>query len=134
MKKIISVVVMICLVVSVTSLGYAQTAPKKLGRGIVNTVTGFWEVPLNMIRMSKEEGMAKGLSVGLIKGTWLGLYRTGVGLYEVLTFIIPMPADFEPITDPDILLTAETLSGDPSMRGDFRPLEGELSGGRRGYK
>ncbi|MEE8360222.1 MAG: exosortase system-associated protein, TIGR04073 family [Candidatus Omnitrophota bacterium] len=129
MKKIISIVIAVCFIVSFTSLGYAQNAPAKLGRGILNTLTGFWEVPLKMIRISKVEGMPMGLTIGLLKGLGWGVYRTGVGIYEILTFAIPAPAGYESIMDPATLFTSETMAGDPSMRSDFRPLSDQLSGG-----
>ena len=63
-----------------------------------------------------------GLTVGLGKGLALGAYRTLVGLYEIVTFAIPMPAEYSAITDPPTLMTSETLEEeDPSLREDLLP-------------
>ena len=137
MKRIACLILVIALITGITTSGYAQNPPVKLGRGILNTLTGFWEVPSQMLRTCKNEGVPKGLTIGLAKGIAWGLYRTVAGLYEIVTFVIPIPFGYEPITDPAILLTEETLEmDDPAMRGDFRPLEEEISGksGRRSTK
>ena len=130
MKRLVSIVLAIALIASFTTLGYAQDPPKKLGRGIVNTLTGFLEVPLKVIRISKSDGVMMGVTVGLAKGIGWGFFRTLVGLYEIVTFVIPAPAGYESILDPDTLLTPETMAGDPSMRSDFAPLRDQLQGGQ----
>ena len=131
MKKLIGVFLVLALVICFTSSGYAQTPQAKLGRGLINTLTGIWEVPIDVLKTCKSEGAPKGLSIGLVRGLATAAYRTLVGLYEVVTFAIPAPADFAAITNPAILLTAETLEmADPSMRKDFRPLSSELEGKR----
>lgn len=127
MKRIASVLLVITLIVSFSSVGYAQNPPAKLGRGLVNTLTGFWEIPVKIIRTCKSDGMPTGLSIGLVKGLAWGIYRTLVGVYEVVTFPIPAPSGYVAITDPPTLLTAETLQpGDPALRKDFKPLSSEL--------
>lgn len=129
MKKAVSLVIVTVLLVSFSSVSYAQNPPVKLGRGILNVLTGFWEVPLNMIRICKSDGMPKGLTIGLAKGVGMSLYRTVVGVYEILSFAIPAPADYAAITDPPTLMTSETLNPeDPSMRGDFSPLRDDIQG------
>ena len=134
MKRALSLILAIAFITTFASAGYAQNAPAKLGRGIINTLTGFLEVPLKVISISKNEGMPMGLTVGVFKGIAWGLYRTVVGLYEIVTFPIPAPAGYEPITDPAHLLTKDTMSGDPSMAIDFRPLEKEITGKSSGSK
>ena len=70
-----------------------------------------------------------GLTVGLARGIGWGVYRTLVGVYEIMTFPIPAPAGYEAITDPPTLLTSDTLQpSDPAMRSDFRPLSDEIEG------
>lgn len=134
MKRALSLILAIVFITTFASVGYAQNAPVKLGRGIINTLTGFLEVPLKVIRVSKNEGMPMGLSVGVLKGIGWGLYRTVVGVYEVITFPIPAPAGYEPIMDPPHLFTNDTMAGDPSMAIEFRLLEEEISGKSGGSK
>lgn len=130
MKRLVSLFMVVALIVSFSSVGYAQNPPAKLGRGIVNTLTGFWELPIKILKTCKSDGMPVGLTVGMAKGIGWSLYRTAVGLYEIVTFPIPAPAGYEAITDPPTLLTSETLEpDDPSMAINFSPLKKELSGG-----
>jgi putative exosortase-associated protein (TIGR04073 family) len=63
----------------------------KLGRGIRNTCE---IVRLGGMRSSMEQttvwnSPAEGCTTGVIKGVDLSLARTGVGLYEIVTFPIP---------------------------------------------
>ena len=126
MKSIVSVLLAITLLITFTSMGYAQSPPAKLGRGLVNTLTGFLELPLNVLRTYKSDGWPKGLTIGFARGLAMGVYRTLVGIYEVVTFVIPMPKDYSAITTPPTLLTSETLvPGYPAARKDFRPLSSE---------
>jgi len=129
MKRIGSMIIVIALILSVASMAYAQNPQVKLGRGIINTLTGFWEVPIDMLKTSKAEGMPMGLSVGLVRGLATGIYRTLVGVYEVVTFPIPAPAGFTAITDPETLITSETLEKeDPKLTVEFSPLSSQLQG------
>lgn len=126
MKKILSVL-LIFTIISIAPAAYAQDPGSKLLRGVVNTVSGFLELPFTIYKVSKAEGYPTGLTLGLGKGLVNSVYRTVVGLYEVVTFPIPAPAGYESILTPDTLL--ETLETDnPSMRKDFTPLSSELKG------
>ncbi|MBL7068959.1 MAG: exosortase system-associated protein, TIGR04073 family [Candidatus Omnitrophica bacterium] len=132
MKRIGSVILVMTLVISLASSAYAQTPAVKLNRGLVNALTGLWELPVDVLRTCKQEGAPKGLTVGLVRGLVMGVYRTLVGIYEVVTFPVPAPAGYRPITDPPTLLTSETLEpANPEMRGDFRPLSSAYEGTTR---
>ncbi len=126
MKHIVGILLVITLITGFASLGYAQNPGVKLGRGVINTLTGIWELPINVLRTYKSEGGPKGLSIGVTEGFLAGLYRTMIGVYEVVTFPFPVPPGYEAITDPPTLLTYETLEeADPASRKDFRPLSSE---------
>ena len=64
---------------------------EKLGRGVRNT----WEiVRLSGLRTSMEQttvwdGPADGYTTGVVKGVDLSLARTGLGVYEIVTFPFP---------------------------------------------
>lgn len=131
MKEFLSIVLILAIMFT-ASLAFAQGPVQKLSRGLLNTLTGFFELPLNIIRKSAAEGYAQGLSVGLVEGIIKSVHRTLVGVYEVVTFLIPAPAGYEAILMPENLLTSETLhKADPAMRSDFRPLSGQLEKSRK---
>lgn len=103
---ILVLVVVGLLAVSAPSYA-AQGALNKLGRGIVNTFTGWLEIPKGVVDESKANNIFTGLTVGTIKGLGLGLVRTGAGVYEALTFPFPIPEGYEPIVKPEFIYSGE---------------------------
>ena len=69
----------------------------KLGRGVSNALGGWLEIPLNVGKRQSQTDTAGGFFTGLAIGTFRGLVRTGVGVYETATFFLPYPEDFAPI-------------------------------------
>jgi putative exosortase-associated protein (TIGR04073 family) len=63
----------------------------KLGRGINNTmeIVRMGETQRAIEQSSLFDGANQGFDVGLVKGISKSLARTGVGLYEIVTFPIP---------------------------------------------
>ncbi len=82
---------------------YVEGATRKLGRGLANVVTA----PLELIRqpyyISQEEGGLAGATYGLLGGAWWGLYRGLTGIYDVVTFCIPVPPDFRSLIKPEFI-------------------------------
>ena len=78
----------------------AGGAMTKLGRGFVNIVTGWVEIPKRIHETSQDQGTAAGLTWGLLRGIGHGFVRTVAGFYEVLTFPVPAPAGYEPVIQP----------------------------------
>lgn len=82
---------------------YATGAMRKLGRGAANTITGPGEIIRMVDIVGRESGYVAGLSVGLAQGVWRGLLRTAAGVYEVVTFPIELPRNFEPLIWPEFV-------------------------------
>ena len=78
---------------------YASDAGTKLGRGALNAVTGWMEVPMQTVIGSKEDGVLGGVG-GFFKGIGLGVARTLAGAFEIATFLVPVPDRFEPVMQP----------------------------------
>ncbi len=70
---------------------YAQDPIHKAGRGLVNLLTGWIELPKNIHLGTQEENPIIGIGLGLVKGTGLMLTRLAFGAYETVTFLIPYP-------------------------------------------
>ena len=70
---------------------------EKLGRGVSNALGGWLEVPLNMHKRYTTSNTAGSLLTGAAYGLVKGVVRTGVGLYEAVTFFLPYPENFAPI-------------------------------------
>lgn len=63
---------------------------KKFWRGMVNVVTGVGEIPRQIGRSCRKDGVGLGLPAGIVNGIIMAPARVGVGAFEVVTFPIPM--------------------------------------------
>jgi putative exosortase-associated protein (TIGR04073 family) len=63
----------------------------KLGRGVTNTLTGWIEVPKHTLMgvFNCNVTPLEGIGVGLARGFGRAIERTGIGIYEAVTFPIP---------------------------------------------
>jgi putative exosortase-associated protein (TIGR04073 family) len=74
---------------------------EKAGRGLSNVTLGFLvEWPKTVVVETEAHGPAFGMTVGLIKGMGLGVGRTLLGVYELVTFPLPNGSDYEPVMEP----------------------------------
>lgn len=86
----------------------------KLGRGIVNVLTGWVEIPKNIAHEWRETEPFTGTIIGLIKGIGWTFARTFAGVYEIISFPFPVPRDYQPLMRPEFVL--------PSVWGDRLPI------------
>jgi len=104
MKRFIALISVIMLL-SVTVPSYGDTMLRKLGRGSANVLTCPYEVFYRIQETNNEEGPFAAVTWGLINGIMRTCVRGVVGVYEIATFPIPFPPDYEPIiTDPEFFL------------------------------
>ena len=89
------------LVITATTVCFAQDPFTKLGRGVANTLTGWVELPKNIYNTSVEDNAFTGMTLGLAKGAGMTLVRTGAGIYEIATFPFPLPESYRPILEPE---------------------------------
>lgn len=85
-------------VLSATEKSLPDKMGDKFARGTGNFFTGPVEIPVNISKDIKTNRW--GYCTGLVKGVGYGLVRSGVGLYEAITFPLPLPSDYEPIMEP----------------------------------
>ena len=87
-----------CVVLGLATTGqpsvWAQDPLHKGGRGVVNVLTCWIEIPKQIHLGSQENNPVTGLVGGAAKGVGLTVLRAGVGIYEAVTFPIPYPKDF----------------------------------------
>ncbi len=79
----------------------AQTAARKVGRGLAAMTTGFLEVPGNIVKVSRERGYGWGFSLGFVQGLGMIVVRELVGVYEFLTCPLDVPSGYQPIIHPE---------------------------------
>ncbi len=70
---------------------------EKLGRGLGNAFMGWAEIPLGVQQRYSKEDTGSSFFAGLAIGLFKGVVRTGVGVYETVTFLLPYPDAFRPI-------------------------------------
>lgn len=99
MKKITAGIMVLVMFMALAGPLFADTALDKLGRGVANTLTGVFEIPKNMGEESDANGIFAGFTTGLVKGIVDMVIRELVGVYEIATFPIPVPAGYSPILE-----------------------------------
>ncbi|MBI2885319.1 MAG: exosortase system-associated protein, TIGR04073 family [Candidatus Omnitrophica bacterium] len=73
---------------------------EKLSRGAGNVVLGWLELPTALQREWSPRDPATGIVRGIVLGLAKGVARMGVGVYETVTFWLPLPRGFRPILPP----------------------------------
>ncbi|MGB2705305.1 MAG: exosortase system-associated protein, TIGR04073 family [Candidatus Omnitrophota bacterium] len=97
MKKIVVLISLIAILFA--SSAYADTMLKKLGRGAANIITCPLEIPYRIGRANEESGPFAAFTWGILDGFCRTAMRFIVGGYEVISFPIPFPPNYEPIID-----------------------------------
>lgn len=77
-----------------------QDMSLKLSRGAFNILTGWGEIPRQMVKSGKDHGWWAVLPVGIPSGAIMTVARTGTGLFETVTFMIPIDDSYGPLIEP----------------------------------
>jgi len=99
MKRTLALLVTVVLVLSYGGLAHGRNPACKLGRGIANVATSPVEIFYSMERVSDEKGFIAGWTWGVVDGVFYTVRRLLVGVYEIVTFPFPVPADYEAVID-----------------------------------
>lgn len=89
----------------VAQVDYGTGVGKKLGRGLANVAFGWVDILKGIESVGEESGSMAGITWGPVYGTGNAIVRTLAGVYEVGTFPIPHPANFEPLVRPEFVLS-----------------------------
>ncbi len=92
----------------------------KLLRGMTNTLTGWLEIPRLVYLRTAEGPIVLGTVQGLVEGVGMGFARTSAGLYEVVTFAVPVPGHYGPLFEPEFVWDSVDDEQGLSLR-DYRP-------------
>lgn len=77
----------------------------KLGRGVVNVFTCWIEIPKNIAKEWSQYDPFTGFILGTCKGFAWGAGRLATGLYDTVTFPLPIPKGYVPLIEPEFVLT-----------------------------
>ena len=108
-KMLLLLAITFSLVALTAPMGFADDSSEsgyqwndKLARGAVNAVTCPIEIIRGIDLTSKEEGPAKGWTIGFVKGLAGGVMRLGAGIVDFVTFPFNWPdKDKAPIVKPN---------------------------------
>lgn len=111
MRSALSLLALSALVVTLTA-GCAGPE-EKLGRGVRNTteIVRLGELRTTMEQTAVWDSPSQAATTGVVKGVDLTLARTGVGLYEIVTFPFP---PYHPVL-------TKYLSPNPPYPDNYRP-------------
>jgi putative exosortase-associated protein (TIGR04073 family) len=76
-------------------------AGRKLARGLSNVLFGVVEVPNQVMQTNYRHGGAAAATLGVGKGFGRWLMRMGVGVFEIVTFPVPVPDGYRPLMKPE---------------------------------
>lgn len=77
------------------SASYPKQTATKFATGVANIATSWVEIPKTMIKISKDEGVAMGLTGGLFKGVANTVGRVFSGTVDVITAPINLESDHQ---------------------------------------
>jgi len=89
------------LLLPAAAVAEENTAARKAGRGLAGMTLGFLEVPGNVVQESRTNGIFSGVTVGFAMGVGKLVARELVGVYEFVTAPFAVPANFEPVLQPE---------------------------------
>lgn len=113
MKKMITVLLVLVVIIFNTVPGYCETpAFRKFRRGFCNILTFHLEFMHQLEKEGAAGGNNRAMTVGLMKGIGMSAARLLAGAYEVVTFPVPFPSGYKPImNDPEFYWTEPFSEG-----------------------
>ena len=116
-----SVIVFLILWSASLALAEEPSVPQRIAtkftRGAANFTTGWMELPKQMYLVGQREGWVTGALRGPIDGLGMVIARPIAGAYEVLTFPLPLPPQYQPMLFPEYVWQPELQS----MEADAAP-------------
>ena len=87
---------------------YSESCPARSGRkftrGLCNTMFFWAEVPKEVNRDWQNVDPMTGVFTGTGKGIYKGAQRFGAGIYEIVTFPLDEPANYQPLVYPETVM------------------------------
>lgn len=81
---------------AIASDSYVNNSAEKFASGVANAVTGWVELPKNIILTSQKEGPVYGVTIGLGMGIMHTVGRSLIGVLDAATFFIPTKPSVNP--------------------------------------
>ncbi len=109
MRRVSVIVFLLCLVLYFSAYGeekYVKSSVEKAKQGFTNLITGWLELPYQVVKgynhgfRQKGKNKILGGTFGILRGVVYGIGRTADGAYEVVTFALPNPRNNEGVGIP----------------------------------
>lgn len=106
----------------------AGNPAEKFGRGLTNILFAVAEIPHNMNVSTQKSGDMAGITTGFWKGFGFMWLRIAAGIYDIVTFPIPIPARYEPVMYPEYIAVSrfDYEYPIPGTRYDVPKRKGEV--------
>lgn len=107
MRRFLATLSVLALILGAASPARAESSTGvriglKALRGVENIAFGFvTEWPKTVYYDSVDHGIPYGVTVGALRGVGVGVLRTGIGIYELITFPVPLPRNYQPMLYPE---------------------------------
>ena len=85
-------------------MDYNNGVGRKLGRGASNTAFGWMELLKGIQDVGEQNGFFAAITWGPFYGLGKSVVRSAAGVYEMATFPIPVPRNFQPLVQPEFVL------------------------------
>lgn len=99
MKKVLFLFLLMILLPSAAKA--EDDAITKFARGLTNVISAPGEYFVQISVAQEQGNFFQALFVGLINGTVYTVAREVAGVYDIVTFPIPIPAHYEPLMEPE---------------------------------
>ena len=93
-KSAVTALILIGLFQTLVPEAMAQDPIHKTGRGVVNVLTGWIEIPNQVQLGGQNSNPVTGVIMGFGNGVGLTVLRLGVGIYEAVTGFVPYPKGY----------------------------------------
>ena len=77
------------------------TPMRKLQRGFLNVALSPWEIAHELSTDKKSDRVVPTWASGLVRGSVYAVGRAATGIFEMVTFPVPVPAKYEPVVEPE---------------------------------
>jgi putative exosortase-associated protein (TIGR04073 family) len=102
MKRYLVLVVIGVLLLSIAAPVFATEPKDKLFRGTANVLSAIVEVPQNIdIEWKNSKNAGVGMFTGFFKGMFWGCARLVSGVWDIVSFPFPKPADYNSLIQPE---------------------------------
>ena len=100
-----------------TGAEYLGMSASKLGGGVLDIATSWLEIPKTIVKVTREEGVATGLTIGVAKGIANTAEQAVSGAINVATFPVPQNLEIDMVENADGEFSMEETFG-AAFKGD----------------